>query len=234
MAPKTPLKKRIRRMEVAVQRNPLVQRFLRSSISAYVRLVHRTTRWTYLGLDAWGPDGDRGPALLCVWHETLPGTTHALRVLERDVTGLASDHADGMLVVAVMERMGFGCILVNTSRDKTGSLREAVRRLRRGGSISVTPDGPLGPAGEAKPGAVTLAALAGVPMIPFGYATRPCLRLPTWDRMMLPLPFGRGVLSAGDALHVPRRLDEAGVEAESARLAAAIDAEMARCAEALG
>ncbi len=229
MPSKTPLQKRLRRIEVRLQRHPLVQGTLQALLNSYVRIVHRTTRWQYDGVRDYGPGGDQSAALLCAWHETLPGVTHALRVLERPTTALASDHPDGLLVVKLLRRMGFACLLMQTSRDKTGALRDALRVLRADGSLAVTPDGPMGPAREVKPGAVTLGALSGAPLIPFGYATTPALRLPTWDRMLLPLPFGRGVLTAGPGLAVTRGEDEAQA---CARLGVALEAEMAR-AEAL-
>lgn len=233
MAKRRSLRKRLRRLEVRLQRNPGVQRVLRGLIRSYIRLIHRTTRWRYLDLDLYGPAGDRTPAVLCVWHETLPGTTHALNVLERPTWALASDHPDGLLVVDVLRDLGFESLLVATSGDNTGPLREALRRLRGGASVCITTDGPLGPPRRSKPGAVTLAGLSGARLVAFGYATRPALRLPTWDRMLLPLPFGRGVISAGAPIDVPRRLDAAAIDALCARLDTALDAQMDRCAAAL-
>lgn len=231
---KTRLQYLIRRTEVTLQRNAWLQRILRGGLTRYMRWVHRTTRWTYLDMDRYGPGEDQSPALLCVWHETLPGTVHALTVLERPTKALASDHADGMIVVHLIQDLGFESILLSTSRDKTGSLKETVKWLRGGGSVSVTPDGPMGPVGQAKAGAVTMASLSGAPMIPFGYAAKPALRLPTWDRMLLPLPYGRGVLSAGEQIPVGRRLSEEQTAQICSTLTAAIDAEMARCSEVLG
>ncbi|MEM8553741.1 MAG: DUF374 domain-containing protein [Pseudomonadota bacterium] len=230
---KTRLQYLKRRTEMYFQRAKWAQRLVRGGLTRYLRWVHRTTRWTYLDMDRYGVGGDQSPALLCVWHETLPGTVHALKVLDRPTKALASDHADGLIVVHVIEDLGFQSILLSTSRDKTGSLKETVKWLRGGGSVSVTPDGPMGPAREAKAGAITMASLSGAPLIPFGYATKPALRLPTWDRMVLPLPYGRGVLSAGTPKTVARRLNETDVAALCKDLGEALDAEQTRCKQAL-
>jgi hypothetical protein len=49
-----------------------------------------------------------------------------------------------------------------------------------------------------------LAALAGVPILPCAAQTSRRIVLRTWDRMALPLPFGRGVVVCGPAITVTR------------------------------
>jgi lysophospholipid acyltransferase (LPLAT)-like uncharacterized protein len=49
-----------------------------------------------------------------------------------------------------------------------------------------------------------LAALAGVPILPCAARTTRRIVLNTWDRMALPLPFGRGVVVCGPAVMVAR------------------------------
>jgi lysophospholipid acyltransferase (LPLAT)-like uncharacterized protein len=73
-----------------------------------------------------------------------------------------------------------------------------------------------------------LAALAGVPIIPCAAQTTRRRVLPTWDRMILPLPWGRGVLVCGAPIIVPREgwaaslpgigaaLNAAGAQADAA------------------
>ncbi len=234
MAKRVPLKKRLRRLEVRLQRNPRVQRMIRGGYARYIRFVERTTRWTYLGLDDWGPDGDRGPVIYCSWHSCLAATPFAGQLTGRTAKVLVSDHADGQIIVELLKAVGVEPILVQTSRSKTASVRASLEVLRAGGTLGITPDGPMGPAGQSKPGAVIIAGMSGAPMVPLGYAARPAIRLPSWDRFLLPLPFGRAVMSAGPPLHVERRqMGDAAVEAACRRLDEALDAEVARCEAAL-
>ena len=39
-----------------------------------------------------------------------------------------------------------------------------------------------------------LARASGAPVLLVGLAARPCLRLRSWDRHVVPLPFGRGLI----------------------------------------
>jgi hypothetical protein len=56
----------------------------------------------------------------------------------------------------------------------------------------------------AAQGVAQLAALGGVPVLPCAARTSYRIGLNTWDRMGIPLPFGRGVVVCGPAITVPR------------------------------
>jgi lysophospholipid acyltransferase (LPLAT)-like uncharacterized protein len=58
-----------------------------------------------------------------------------------------------------------------------------------------------------------IAALAGVPVLPCAARTSWRIQLRTWDRMALPLPFGRGVIVCGPAIFVSRDDWQAAVPA---------------------
>ena len=62
----------------------------------------------------------------------------------------------------------------------------------------------MGPRRVAARGVAQIAALSGAPVLPLAAQTTRRRVLPTWDAMVLPLPFGRGVLVCGPAIAVPR------------------------------
>ena len=71
---------------------------------------------------------------------------------------------------------------------------------------------------------VQLALASGLPVLPTAAATTRHIRLKSWDRMMLPLPFGRGVVAMGAAVPVRRGDDpEAALAAIGAAMSAACD-----------
>jgi lysophospholipid acyltransferase (LPLAT)-like uncharacterized protein len=70
--------------------------------------------------------------------------------------------------------------------------------------VGITPDGPQGPRRLAAAGVVHLAALADVPILPCAARTSRHIQLNTWDRMPIPLPFGRGVMVCGPPIRVGR------------------------------
>ena len=72
-------------------------------------------------------------------------------------------------------------------------------------------------------GVAHLAALSGVPIIPLAARTSRRIQLHTWDRMAVPLPFGRGVMVCGPAITVPRYGWKEAVPAITAALNAVAD-----------
>ncbi len=83
-------------------------------------------------------------------------------------------------------------------------MRHLLAVLRRGELIGITPDGPRGPYRQAAFGVAQLAAVSGVPVVPVAARTTRRIQLKTWDRMHVPLPFGRGVVVCGPSVQVSR------------------------------
>ena len=132
----------------------------------------------------------------------------------RRVAALASRHRDGQLIAGILARFGVRAIHGSTTRLKPGStrakpaggaagLRNLIAALANGDAIVITPDGPRGPPRTAAPGTTQLAALTGAPIIAVAGAVRPRITLKSWDRMVLPLPFGRGALVCLPPVTIP-------------------------------
>ena len=86
----------------------------------------------------------------------------------------------------------------------------------------MTPDGPRGPRMRISDGIVQAAKLAGVPIFPLTYSSSRRRVFGSWDRFVLPFPFSKGVFSWGDPIHVPRDMDDAGLEAKRLELETAL------------
>jgi len=125
---------------------------------------------------------------------------------------LISAHRDGRIIAGAMTYFGIETIAGSTSRGGSSALREILKRLKEGGCIGITPDGPRGPAMTVSIGIVNIARLAGVPIVPVTYATSRRRELASWDRFHLALPFGRGVFLFGEPIEIGAELDEAGLE----------------------
>ncbi|MDT7952300.1 MAG: lysophospholipid acyltransferase family protein [Acetobacteraceae bacterium] len=187
------------------------------ALGAYLRFALRTTRWTLHGRDTLGSHLLGGPAIFAFWHERLPLMpalwTLALQERRGATRGrmhvLVSRHQDGRLIGAIMQAFGVDIVYGSSSRrhkPKGGvaGLRALAGVLLQGDQIVITPDGPRGPARKAAAGVAQLAALTQAPIFPCAAQTRRRRVLATWDRMVLPLPFGRGVLVCAPPILVPR------------------------------
>lgn len=202
----------------------------------YLDLAHRTTRWR---LDERGPGFDAlraAPAVVAFWHEAIPLTPALLARLRaeadpvaagRKVHALISRHRDGALATRIVGRFGIETVRGSAGRRKQGRLTDrggaaALRQMRsmlaQGGHVAIAGDGPRGPARRLQPGVAVLAGLAGAPIVPCGFATRPSLRLGGWDRMRLPVPFGHGRIVIGAPIAVSREAAAGASEAVAAAL----------------
>lgn len=192
--------KRILRSRAAV-------RLAANVIALYVRFVHATSRWETRGAEHparfWQEDK---PFITAFWHGRLLMMPLAWTV-KRPMFVLISQHRDGELIARAMDPFGIGTIrgsAAKEGRDKGGSaaLRGIVQSLRRGEYVTITPDGPRGPRMRASPGIAAAARLAKVPVIPLVYAVSRRRVASSWDRFIIPLPFGRGMFIWGDPIDV--------------------------------
>ncbi len=220
-------------------RHPAVQAALARLVGLYLAFVIRTSRWRLLGAEAALAEVQAGrPVILAFWHERLPMVA-ALRglagqaepgLLRLTPRVLVSQHRDGRFIGAAVERFGLAMIYGSSRRGGAPALVEMLRALRAGDPVVITPDGPRGPRRQAAAGVAQLAALSGAKVVAIGAATSRHRILGSWDRMMLPLPFGRAVLTAGAPIAVGRQEAQAALPA----IAAALDAACAAADAAVG
>ena len=215
------------------------------ALGAYLRFALRNTRWTLHGTEQLGPYLHANAAIFAFWHECLPlmPALWTLAMQRRAKAGLpqgrmhvlVSRNRDGRLIGQIMR--GFNLDLVHGSSAKRGeqkggaaSLRALLAVLAAGDQVVITPDGPRGPPRVVAPGVAQLAALAGVPIVPCAARLTRRRLLPTWDRMILPLPWGRGVLVCGAPIVVRPGVWRDEVAPIGAALTQAADQAEALCA----
>src|SRR5690606_41036657 len=98
------------------------------------------------------------------------------------------------------------------AKGGTQALRDGLRQLKVG-ALAITPDGPRGPARQMAEGLPLLAKLSKAPVLFIGLSCKPALRLNSWDRAVLPLPFGKGAI-VWDKAWYPQGVDLAEVAAD--------------------
>jgi hypothetical protein len=200
--------------------------------ASFLRALGATWRVSRSGADPLA-QRDGAPLVLTIWHGNLLAAAACWRGSR--VAVAVSLSRDGDWIDAVLVRLGFApSARGSSSRGATGLLRELIRRARGGEPIAILLDGPRGPAGVAKPGAVALARATGATLVPVGIAAAPVFRFGSWDRTALPLPFARIRIVFGAPRHVPRDASPEALEQERASLEAAQHRLDAQAAEALG
>ncbi len=150
------------------------------------------------------------PFIGVVWHEHLIFLANVFR--GTGFTILVSRSRDGEIGTRIAHRLGLRTVRGSSSRGGEEALGEIVELARGGASVGFIADGPRGPRREMKLGAVIAAKLSGRPIVPITCAMRRAIRLNSWDRMQIPLPFTRIVANAGDPIHVPADASRAECE----------------------
>lgn len=130
-----------------------------------------------------------GPVVLAFWHEDLAvlGPLHA----DRDFVGMVSQSRDGERLSGVLEQLGYRTVRGSTSKGARAVALATLRALKMGRTVALAVDGPRGPRRQVQPGAERLGKLAKRPVVLVACAAWPAVRLSSWDRQRLPLPFAR-------------------------------------------
>jgi lysophospholipid acyltransferase (LPLAT)-like uncharacterized protein len=116
---------------------------------------------------------------------------------------IISHSKDGDMQTRIFQRFGYQVIRGSSKRGGVQALIEAIRVLKKGDSMCITPDGPRGPTGIVQDGVVMMAQKSGCALVPVATYAKPAWFAPTWDRYMAPLPFSRAVFLVGEPLYVP-------------------------------
>jgi lysophospholipid acyltransferase (LPLAT)-like uncharacterized protein len=204
--------------------SPMARTALGLMVGAWMRFVGATTRWEVVN-DAAPRSLDSGPAIVVFWHGRMM-LAHTLWIRfgrAPSTQMLISQSRDGDIVACATRMIRIGTIRGSTEKDgkpKGGieAMREMMRVLRNRSSVAITPDGPKGPRMRAQMGPVQLAKLSGAPIVGLAWSVRNSKVMKSWDRLLLPGPFGRGAYVFTDLMHVDRRASDADMEAARRRM----------------
>jgi lysophospholipid acyltransferase (LPLAT)-like uncharacterized protein len=194
--------------------HPATQAVTAKLLGLYLDFALHTTRWSLEGTEHMAPHAAGAPVIVAFWHERLPMMPMLWLKARRSPEGrkarnrvhvLVSQHRDGRFIGAVVSRFALNVVLGSSTRGGARSLRLLLGLLAEGDHVAITPDGPRGPRRVAAAGVVQLAALSGAPILPCAAQTTRNWVLRTWDRMVVPRPFGRGVVVCLPPIAVDRQ-----------------------------
>ena len=213
-------------------RNPVIQTALAWLLARWMRFCYATIRWEHHNQDLAEAVWKQGGGVLVVfWHSRTSLAPHSWP-LDRapPVKGVISRSADGEFVAKAVAQLGIPAVRGSSSnkdkadRDKGGTqaLRDGLRQLKVGG-LAITPDGPRGPVRSMAEGLPVMAKLSRAPVLFLGLSCNPAIRLKSWDRSLLPLPFGKGAV-VWDRADFPAGAEPADVIADWTERCTAVEA----------
>lgn len=168
-----------------------------------IRGICSTLRWETRGLEHLDSILAAGHSpIFTFWHTCILSATWFWR--DRGIVVMSSVSRDAEYTGRVIRRFGYGTARGSSTRGGGRAMAEMAQCLNNGLEVAFTIDGPRGPAYEAKPGAVTLARHTGQAILPFHIAINKGIRLSSWDRLTIPLPFTRALVLIAEPIYVPR------------------------------
>ena len=176
-----------------------------------IRLIYHTSKKRF-HMPRTIPDD---PVVFAFWHGDLlmmPYLYYRFRETP-NANVLISDHFDGRIIANIMRYFRLGTIHGSSNRKAAKVLIAAMRTLKEGQDIGITPDGPRGPRHEVADGVVVMAQKTGAKVIVYSCVPSRCWRLKSWDRFAIPKPFCTMDFYASEPI------DLNGMELEAAKAA---------------
>ena len=194
--------------------SPRVNRAVENCIAAYIRFAYRTSRFDRYGFEALDACVARHePVIMVLWHQRLAMAGYAFPVQLGSILSLTTSARAGRLAGQILRRFGFDNIAMASKQRHVKHSRHILKRMSAGESIGIAADGPGGPARVAKDVPLKWARASNARVFAVSFSANNVLRIPTWDRLMLPVPWSRGVIHCREwSEPVPRSATDAEME----------------------
>ncbi len=190
-------------------------------IASYIRFVYYTNHKDIQVDEGAIPYAEgKLPAVICFWHGRLL-MIPMISPKNRKASIVISSHSDGQIISGAMENFGFSTITGSTTRGGVGAVINAIKALKDGDIVCVTPDGPRGPALQLQDGILAIAEKAEMPIIPVTFSASRHRLMKSWDSFMVALPFGRLHYRISEPMFNPTK---AQLEARMAEITNEVDA----------
>ncbi|RMH80491.1 MAG: DUF374 domain-containing protein [Acidobacteria bacterium] len=166
----------------------------------FLRLLSRTVRWERrIDYDLY-----RGKIIALLHGNAL---CVALLGIDRGIYTMVSRFRDGDLADMLLRRLGFKVFRGSSEEGKPQkggrtALLKLIEVLKEKNTVALTVDGPKGPACVVKEGVVFLAQKTGAPIVPLYVKFERSIKLNSWDRFTIPLPFSKAKVLMGKEIRV--------------------------------
>jgi len=162
----------------------------------YVRFVAFTTRWDRRDIDVFYKNlKEHNAVIFIAWHGRIAFAPYFWNQCSK-LSALVSPHRDGQLIAGLLKRFGIENISGSTNENPRSSAVRLLRELKNNASIAIIPDGPRGPSMTMSMSPIYYAKTTGKPIIGMTYSIAHSKILgKSWDRMLLPLPFQKGIVA---------------------------------------
>ncbi|OPX26869.1 MAG: hypothetical protein B1H07_03330 [Campylobacteraceae bacterium 4484_166] len=158
-------------------------------IACLIRLIYITNKKVFL----FKTKPPKEPFVLTMWHGQLLFQPLNYRKYKPKgiVKVIVSEHRDGQTIRKIVNYLGVGDIQGSSTRGGAKALIKAIKSIKNGIDVAITPDGPRGPVHEISDGIVAIAQKTGAKIVACSIYPSKFWQLNSWDSFLIPKPFGK-------------------------------------------
>jgi len=155
-----------------------------------VRFIHLTNKKIY---HYPTQNLDNENLIIAMWHGDLLMQPLNYRHFKKNgkIKVIVSQHKDGEIIRKVCDYLGVGGLSGSSSKGGAKALIGAIKALKNGIDVAITPDGPRGPIYGVADGIVLLAQKTKTKIVVLSSIPTSYWQMKSWDKFIVPKPFGK-------------------------------------------
>jgi hypothetical protein len=128
-----------------------------------------------------------------MWHGQLLMQALNYRKFKKNgqIKVIVSEHRDGQTIRKVVSHLGVGALEGSSTRGGAKALIGAIKSIKSGIDVAITPDGPKGPIYEVADGIVAIANKTNAKILTCKIIPTKYWQMKSWDKFIIPKPFGK-------------------------------------------
>ncbi|MBD3828974.1 MAG: lysophospholipid acyltransferase family protein [Arcobacter sp.] len=153
-----------------------------------VKIIYATNKKVY-----HHPKDDGKPIIICMWHGDLISQIYNYFAFRKNgtVKAMISHNKDGEIITNLASMFKIGAVRGSSSKGAAKVLISAIKELKSGNDLAITPDGPRGPRYSVADGVIALAQKSESKIVCFNTIPSKYWQFNSWDKFVLPKPFGK-------------------------------------------
>tara|TARA_B110000046_G_C13014487_1_gene408037 strand:- start:957 stop:1589 length:633 start_codon:yes stop_codon:yes gene_type:complete len=142
--------------------------------------------------------------IVSVWHGDLLMQTYNYQNFKPkgSIKAIISEHRDGEAIRKTFEFLGIGSLTGSSTRGGAKALIGAIKSIKKGIDVAITPDGPKGPIYSIADGIVIISQKTKAKILPFSCIPSKYWKLSSWDKFIIPKPFATLNFYIGEPIDV--------------------------------
>ena len=156
-------------------------------------------------------------SIYAFWHGRMT-LMFFMRPKNKKTNIFISEHADGKIIGNVSRLFNVNIIWGSSNKNTMQAIKKIFSVLKEKECLAITPDGPRGPAFEINSNIVKISSKYSLHIIPWTSGASKKKVFSSWDKFILPLPFGKLVFVYGNPIKVPPNVTDSQIKKISSAL----------------